>query len=301
MTPKDKEAYCAKVNRHMQFYDKTLNLTPDNVTSNTQLRDAFKLGSNSLLGKLSQDADMDEQVFLSNQEDLDRLFYDVSHELVDVTPVSDYVVQARVKRRTGYNHANMKGSVILGSYVTSAARIDMYKWFKVCLDHGATLYYTDTDSMILSMKKDQTLPLPFGNAYGEFKHEVTGNIKYFYSLGPKNYSMLIENPDGSNYHITKARGFFLKNDLAAKEVNLQTFKHFIEQLLEQEQKVVRHVPQFRIRCEKSSRQLFSELSVKKFANDTYNKRVFFTGDQYTMFTMPYGYTQNMLDRKMLLL
>ena len=296
----DKQTYCDSVNNHMKFYDKALNLTKDNVINNPQLRDAFKLGSNSMLGKLSQDADLDQQVFVSNQDDLDRLFYDVSTELVDVTPVSDYVVQARIKRRAGYNKANTKGSVVLGSHVTSAARIAMHKWFEICIQHGATLYYTDTDSIVLSMKKDKSLPLPFGNAYGQFKHEVNGKIRYFYSLGPKNYCMLIQRSDGSTYHITKARGFFLRNDLAANEVNMQTFQHFIDQLLQHEQKAVRHVPQFRIRTEKHTRQVFSELSVKKFANDTYNKRVFFTGDNSTMFTMPYGYTQNMLQRKLLL-
>ena len=77
----DKRKYCDDINRQMQFHDKNLYITVDNVSNNGQLRDAFKLGSNSMLGKLSQDPDADQQVFLSNQIDLDRLFPQSSHRI----------------------------------------------------------------------------------------------------------------------------------------------------------------------------------------------------------------------------
>ena len=208
--------------------------------------------------------------------------------------ISDTVVQARIKRRSGFNRPNQKGSVVLGSYVTSAARIAMHRCFDVCTKSGATLYYTDTDSIILSLKKGEHLPLPFGNAYGQFKHEVEGKIKQFYSLGPKNYCIVTEMQDGSSVHMIKARGFFLKGEATKQEVNLETFKIFIDQLLNKQKTVIKHVPQFRISCEKKTRRLYSELCVKRFANNTYNKRVYFTGSKSTPFTLPYGYSEAML-------
>ena len=278
----------------MKFYDENLNLTVENVSNNGQLRDAFKLGSNSMLGKLSQDPDADQQVFLSNQIDLDRLFYSPQTELVDIMAISDTVIQARIKRRSGFNLPNQKGSVVLGSYVTSAARIAMHKWFDICINSGGTLYYTDTDSIVFSLKKGEPLPFPFGNAYGQFKHEVEGEIRQFYSLGPKNYCIATEASNGSTSHMIKARGFYLKGEAAKAEVNLETFKMFIDQLLNKQKAAVKHVPQFRISCEKKTRRLFSEICVKKFANNTYNKRVYFTGPKCTPFTLPYGYSQEML-------
>ena len=293
----DKEKYCQQVNRKMNFYHKDLFLTPDNVTENKQLRDAFKLGSNSLLGKLSQDPDLDQQAFLSNQKDLEKLFYNEAFEITDLIAISDFVLQARVKWREGFNRPNYKGSVVLGSYVTSAARIEMYKCFQKCQNKGARIYYTDTDSIILGINKNIPIPLPFGNAYGEFKHEVDGEILSFYSLGPKNYCLTVkQNEKEELTHTVKARGFYLKSGWSLQEVNVNTFRTFIDSLLQDgENSLVKYVPQFQIRTNKNTRQLSSVLYFKQFRNDTYNKRVYFTGPNKPHYTLPFGYSQKMFD------
>lgn len=126
----------------MCFYHQDLQLSLDNVCDNRQLRDAFKLGSNSLLGKLSQDSDYDYQVNVSNQLDLNSLFYDATKDIVEIIPVSPHVVQTKVKSKSGFNKPNMKGNVILGAYVTASARIEMYKHFVKCQSVGADILYT---------------------------------------------------------------------------------------------------------------------------------------------------------------
>ena len=87
-------------------------LTVSNVTNNDQLRLAFKLGSNSLLGKLSQDADKDKHLNVNTQYDLEELFYNQQYEIAELIPLSDFVVQARVTSRDGFNRPNMKGTFL---------------------------------------------------------------------------------------------------------------------------------------------------------------------------------------------
>ena len=108
-TFEEKLSYCDGINQKMQFYHEKLQLSPNNVQNNRQLRDAFKLGSNSLLGKLSQNADMDKDVNLSSQDELDKLFYHPNYQISDFFPLSDYVIQAKVKTKAGYNKPNLTG------------------------------------------------------------------------------------------------------------------------------------------------------------------------------------------------
>lgn len=151
--------------------------------------------------------------------------------------------------------------------------------------------------MIIKIANNVEIPVPFGNAYGEFKHEVDGEILEFYSLGPKNYCLLVRDKKGETYQITKARGFFIKDKWSSEEINLAAFQQLLDDLLEKETETRRLVPQFNIRIEKNTKQLFSQLSLKTFRNNVYNKRNAFCGDMKSNFTMPYGYTENMLKKR----
>ena len=186
------------------------------------------------------------------------------------------------------------GNVVQGAHVTAYARIEMYKCLMSAQRAGCHIYYTDTDSYLMSMKKCQSLPLSIGYAYGEFKYEIDDEIVTFYSLGPKNYCIVTRDKNGHIQQTVKARGFYLKNAWSSHEVNDQTFKDHLKKYLldETSSKVI--VPQFHIRCEKKTKKIFSELSMKVFANDTYNKRVSFKGARANSFTLPFGYSEEML-------
>ena len=151
--------------------------------------------------------------------------------------------------------------------------------------------------MILKMPTGVDIPVPFGNAYGEFKHEVNGEILEYHSLGPKNYCLLVQEKNGHTYQITKARGFFLKDKWSSQEINRNTFCNLLEDLLEKETETRRLVPQFNIKIEKKTKELFSQLTLKTFRNNVYNKRNAFTGNMKSNFTMPYGYNEEMLKRR----
>ena len=146
-TLSDKENYCQNMNRKMDFFHPDLALTCSNVSDNRQLRDAFKLGSNSLLGKLSQDSDQDIKVNVNNQDALDQLFYNVDTEITQIVPVAATVMEVKLKRKAGFNRPNLKGNVILGAYVTASARIEMFKHFRQCLEGGCDILYTGEDTV----------------------------------------------------------------------------------------------------------------------------------------------------------
>ena len=170
----------------------------------------------------------------------------------------------------------------------------MYKYFKICKDAGIQLYYTDTDSGIFCRPHHVPLPLPIGGAYGEFKYEIEDDIHGFFSLGPKNYCLLLKDKNENMTQVVKARGFFLKDKWASNEVNADTFQIFLRNFIVDKKSSRRLVPQFHIRCEKRTKNIFTELGLKIFRNDTFNKRVAFTGASASSLTLPYGYDHSMI-------
>lgn len=156
---------------------------------------------------------------------------------------------------------------------------------------------SDTDSLILSAPDDLELPVPIGNAYGEWKHEVSGDIQAFHSLGPKNYCLVVKEKDGTLTSSTKARGFFIKDKLSSKEVNAETLAALVHDYLEHDRSRCKVVPQFNIRIEGKTKRLYSETSLKVFRNDIYNKRVAFRGSRFSPVSLPFGYSATMLKRR----
>ena len=138
------------------------------------------------------------------------------------------------------------------------------------------------------------IPVPIGNAYGEWKHEVNGEILAFHSLGPKNYCLVVREEDGSLTTSTKARGFFLKDKISSAEVNARSLAALVHSFVVEGEARCKVVPQFNIRIEGKTKQLYSELGLKMFRNNVYNKRVAFTGNMHSVFTLPFGYSDEML-------
>ena len=156
---------------------------------------------------------------------------------------------------------------------------------------------------VFSISADEEIPLPLGNAYFQFKHELGENVELleFYSLGPKTYCILCREKGGDKVvkQIIKVRGFHLQSDGWTKEeINAATIKYFVDQRLSEDLTHVRHVPHFNIRIDPRTKRPYSLLSVKRFGNDTYNKRVYFSGCDSVDFTMPFGYTKEMLAERL---
>ena len=159
------------------------------------------------------------------------------------------------------------------------------------------------------------MPLLIDNAiFGAFKHELPPKsiisfyslgmsmnirlkyrkIKMFNCLGPKNYCISYEDIDGGIKTIVKTRGFYLKNKDSRKLITDETYHDFILGLLKEAKEKEKHIPQFNINVEKKTNKLFSRFNLKTFSNGVYTKRILCKGDDYLVYSLPFGYDENLL-------
>ena len=138
-TRQEKQEYCNKINTKMGF-DKSIEITPENIDPNDYQKAATKSGLNSVLGrskirivillflfaypsfpktgKLSQSANMPQAIVVNNQLDLDLLLNDATKEVTEILPMGEDLIQTRVKTKERYHRIAQKSSILLGSYVT---------------------------------------------------------------------------------------------------------------------------------------------------------------------------------------
>ena len=167
-----------------------------------------------------------------------------------------------------------------------------------CEKHGIELAYTDTDSLILKHGKNQNIPLDLcPSTFGAFKHEIEGTIEQYISLGPKNYTIR-STQNGKSDVLIKLRGFFLCNqaskDYGSKEITEETYKQFLQALLKEDKKMCQLIPQFQIKFNKSNTSLYSKFNLKRFCNNTYDKRILIKDEHnYLIHSLPIGFTEKM--------
>ena len=156
------------------------------------------------------------------------------------------------------------------------------------------------DSIIVSFPKEQEIPLSICDAtFGEFKFELPEySIRNFYSLGPKNYSITYLDRDNTQKNAIKTRGFFWKKNAEKDRIDESCYQEFLTALLEENEEKKRLIPQFNINIEKKTAKLFSNLNLKTFSNNVYNKRVLYkkgVRNEYLVYSLPYGYDKRILE------
>ena len=95
----------------------------------------------------------------------------------------------------------------------------------------------------------------------------------------------------------KTRGFFWKKNAAKDKINEKCYAEFVSALLENNEEKKKLVPQFNISIEKKTNKLFSNLNLKTFSNNVYNKRVLYEKGKkdYLIYSLPYGYDESVLN------
>jgi hypothetical protein len=183
------------------------------------------------------------------------------------------------------------------AHVTSYARIAMDKVFRQLEVLGISIKYSDTDSVIVALKRGQIFPLIIGQCFDQFKDELPGCvITSFYSLGPKIYQITYQK-DGTFHTITKLKGFYISSQRAKQVVHETIFQTFVENFL-QGKHMEAKLGQWQIKTTKN-RQLKSIILQKVLKNSLYNKRVAFTGQIHSLDTLPYGYNSAMYSKYIL--
>jgi len=96
--------------------------------------------------------------------------------------------------------------VPIATHITSFARRTLYRFDKMCLDLGGTIYYNDTDSCVTTISPDMLPPGTLGKELGQMKHEYNVDDGLF--VAPKFYSMnAFDIEKQKQVRVVKAKGF----------------------------------------------------------------------------------------------
>ena len=260
---------CDEINQTMNFTDEELILTPEKLVYNEGQKDFYKLWANTILGKFSQDNERMFHEIVTNQQELNRWFNDPKFTVHEVLPIGS-VVQLGIQPNRSLTKPNLSTQVVIGSYVTAYARIEMYRSLQPLWKDGVLLCYSDTDSAILKVPKNTRLKLPFGNSYRQWKDELPqgATMQEYYGLGPKSYGYSYHH-NGKLESVVKCKGFSLR---AKNSVKVSDLKKMVEKRIRGEESV-KTVPQFHIRIDKKKRKLYNKYSVKRLSSNIVSKRV----------------------------
>ena len=161
---------------------------------NPALREACKLVSNSLSGKVIQRNFEEVMMFLKDSKSLQK-FLDKTIESTQIIEFfGDNVVYGKGKLKEEHIYKEQKAKPsYLGIFIYSHARNYMYK----TLLGSYTCIYQDTDSALLPLweyerliqEKGELFPFNRNKKYGDLEEEV-GEANLAYTIAPKCYSVL---------------------------------------------------------------------------------------------------------------
>ena len=157
---------------------------------------AAKLIINSLWGKLAQQSNVDQTVYLQKHE-RDQLHQLIASPLHTVTQVKWYedssdVVEVQYRAsaeaiETGQNLA-IFNNIPIAAFITASARLELFKG--KCLIGEQQLIYCDTDSIVSWEDDEHKCPmLHEPSLLGHWADELIGQpeVSVFVALGPKTY------------------------------------------------------------------------------------------------------------------
>ena len=134
-----------------------------------------------------------------------------------------YVIDYRKKKPFIKEHDT--SSVGMSLFTTAAARVRLFEAMAKVEDSGCKLLYTDTDSLIFAVPEGKENPLKTGKLLGELTDEYPDEeIVEYYSPGPKQYMLILQDKKGNRRHIMKIRGLTL-DEHTEKNITPDFFKN----------------------------------------------------------------------------
>ena len=290
ITDQQKHDYCAKINEANGYIDDRVKLTIENVKRQENLRQFYKDCLNKVLGKWSQDEKSNNK-FVTTYRELEDIYYEPKNSVKEVFHIVNNVMQVKYETKEDYHRKNLKTNVVIGSFITSSARITMHKSMTDLMIKGGKLIYHDTDSIVFAFPKNQPLPLKIGENFSEYKHELgdDSTLLRISASGPKAYTIIYRKSDGSIKKDLKIKGFSLRGEIVEEqmfsEVMCQAVEAFVRDKTEK-----KSISQFHIVIDKKTKNLLSNISEKIFSNDIFTKRVALKLSGRNLYsTAPYGY------------
>ncbi|MDP2788901.1 MAG: hypothetical protein Q8O46_02510 [bacterium] len=157
---------------------------------------------------------------------------------------------------------------------------------------GHQLFSCKTDSIIYALPSGVPDVLTYSPAFGDFK-KVLGedtSIESFYSLAPRNYSIVYKAKDGSSGHHIKVKGLSLASDNCSPKLSSDVYTELLEKRLRNEYDSV-FLPQLRKKVDKQTKKYDEVLTHFNFGNEIHCKRFVCQNDPLYE-TYPFGYKFN---------
>jgi hypothetical protein len=215
--------------------------------------------------------------------------------VLDFISLSDDVVEVETYCPTTKIKPSTKGCLYITSEINALARVFIYEKSEEIEQKGGIILSIDTDAILYALPTTQQNHFLFDETFGSFKHVLgeTSEITNFYSLGPRNYSIVYKEcqPNGSveTKHIVKVKGLSLKSKNCANFLSPDIYCSMIDKRMNQEVQNI-YIPQMRKKITASSKDCVEILTEFNFTNELHVKRYVnenFVSQNYL--TFPYGF------------
>jgi hypothetical protein len=289
-TLKEKEVYCAKLNKEMALTEPFL-LSPEKIVPNSSRRNFFKLMMNATFGKIESRNDKSKTIFVSSQSEIENIF--CSDQIIeDIFCINDIFCQLNIKPNEQKLPPNRLGNCYIGAQLTAFSRQLIYENILRLEKLNCNTFLTDTDSLLFSYSSSLPCPLVESHCIGEFKDEYKqSEILNFYSLGPKNYVLTIKSKDKVET-ITKVRGLCLTSFSNKTLLNEELFEFFIDEYKNRFTYKTK-INQYRIKANFKKFSILPSILPISFSNEISSRRYLkFNEINPTCPTYPYGFNPN---------
>jgi hypothetical protein len=290
---------CNILNASMKFDSPELEITPHNVVPNTGHKHLLKNMLNSFYGRFALHNNFNLTTICRTQEDFHNVLLNPHYSIVDMVSFADDILQVELMNHQQKVLPSRKGNLYITSEINALARIFIYEQSEEIEKRNGIVLSMDTDSILFAFPKSQPLPFFFNDSFGSFKHVLGADseITDFYSLGPRNYSVVYKQA-GVVKHVIKAKGLSLNAVNCQQFLNPSKYCDFIDSNFNDEVKYI-YIPQMRKKIDKQSRTSKDTLTEFNFSNELHVKRfVLKQFENHLYRTFPYGYDfSNISDKR----
>ena len=256
---------------------------------NMAARTMAKLFLNSFWGKMAQRANLTQHQIFNNHDEYIELIMDPKFEILGELSIDENNMIVSYKLRNDEDANEGVQNVILASFVTSYARIELYSIIdEVENENPGGCYYFDTDSLIYEVRNGNDVLEKYISPYlGGLTSELSTGSKIVAAAfnGSKCYAYVEKNGDTMKT-VTKVKGLTLTAE-AEKTVNIDSMTtlamEFENDNITDKSRLV--IDQFRITTDPRTQKLYSTVTGKSY-QVTSDKRIVLPLRNETV---PYGF------------
>ena len=214
--------------------------------------------------------------FVKTNKEFLEIITSPKNEIREIVHINDDVLFVGYKPASGYAEASPTSNVIIGAYVTTYGRLELYKYLSRL---GKRALYCDTDSVIFKKQPGCYTP-EVSSLVGGMTDELDNDyITEFIANGPKNYAY----KTSSGHECIKVKGFRFSDKVA----NQITFKTMKEVATVDQEKVLLINDNVRFVKELNTLQVCTVTGCTKAYRKVLDKRVFNEKGE----SIPFGYRE----------